>query len=147
MYRRLLVPLDGSALAEKALPHALAVARLFGSELILLRVVVSPYALVAPDLILAGAEADLSSLRGQAEAYLRSVAARLEAEGAAVRTVVCEGPVAEAILEQAEALAADLIVMSTHGRGGVRRWVYGSVAERVLQGATCPILLIRAAAP
>lgn len=145
MYRRLLVPLDGSALAEKALAHAQELARLFGSELILLRVVVSPYTLVAPDLILAGADPDLPALRANAEAYLRSVASRLEGQGVTVRTVVCDGPVAETILDQAQAQDADLIVMSTHGRSGVRRWVYGSVAERVLQGAACPVLLIRAA--
>ncbi|MCS6845482.1 MAG: universal stress protein [Caldilineales bacterium] len=145
MYRRLLVPLDGSALAERALGHAEALARLFDSELILLRVVVSPYTLVAPDLILAGADPDLPALRAHAEAYLRSVAGRLENQGMRVRTVVCDGPVAEMILDQAQAQEADLIVMSTHGRGGVRRWVYGSVAERVLQGAACPVLLIRAA--
>lgn len=143
MYKRILLPLDGSKLAEAALPHATHLAQRFGSELVLLRAVVSPYAIVAPDLVLAGTDPDLRELAAHAEQYLESVAGQLRAQGLQVRTVVCEGPVAESILEHAATLGVDLIVMSTHGRGGVLRWVYGSVAERVLQGSTCPILLIR----
>lgn len=145
MYQRLLVPLDGSGLAEEALPHALNLAGRLGSELILLRVVVSPYAIVAPDLVLAGTDPNLPALNLQAQQYLDSVAARLS-RGIPFRTIVSEGPVAEAILDHATALDVDLIVMSTHGRGGVLRWVYGSVAERVLQGSACPVLLIRSVA-
>jgi nucleotide-binding universal stress UspA family protein len=145
MYRRLLVPLDGSDLAEEALPHALNLAGRLGSELILMRVVVSPYAIVAPDLVLAGTDPNLPALNRQAQQYLDSVAARLP-RGIPLRTIVSEGPVAEAILDHAAALDVDLIIMSTHGRGGVSRWVYGSVAERVLQGSACPVLLIRSVA-
>lgn len=145
MYRRLLVPLDGSSLAEEALPHALNLARRFGSELVLLRVIISPYAIVAPDLVLAGTDPNLPELNQQAQQYLDSVATQLPGAESA-RTIVCEGPVAEAILEHAAALDVDLIIMSTHGRGGVSRWVYGSVAERVLQGSVCPVLLIRSVA-
>jgi nucleotide-binding universal stress UspA family protein len=145
MYRRLLVPLDGSTLAEEALPHALNLARRSGGELVLLRVIVSPYAIVAPDLVLAGTDPNLPELNQQAQQYLDALAVRLSGD-ASVRAIVCEGPVAEAILEHAVALDVDLIVMSTHGRGGVSRWVYGSVAERVLQGSVCPVLLIRSAA-
>ncbi len=143
MYKRILLPLDGSKLAEAALPHAARLAQQFDSELVLLRVVVSPYAIVAPDLVLAGTDPDLRELSTHAAQYLEGVAGQLRAQGLRVRTEVCEGPVAEAILEHAAQLGVDLIVMSTHGRGGVLRWVYGSVAERVLQGSTCPILLIR----
>lgn len=146
MYQRLLVPLDGSGLAEAALAHAEEVAAQFDAEIILLRVVVSPYAIAAPDLVLATAESDMHQLSAQAEEYLKNTANQLRARGLQVRSATCEGPVAEAILEHAEALSADLIVMSTHGRGGVSRWVYGSVADRVLQGSSCPVLLIRAAA-
>lgn len=146
MYQRLLVPLDGSSLAEAALDHAQRVAALFDSEIILLRVVVSPYAIAAPDLVLATAESDMHQLSAQAEEYLRTRADKLRALGLQVRAVTCEGPVAEAILEHADMYNVGLIVMSTHGRGGVFRWVYGSVAERVLQGSSCPILLIRATA-
>lgn len=143
MYKRILLPLDGSKLAEAALPHAVHLARQFDSQLVLLRVVVSPYAIVAPDLVLAGTDPDLRELSTHAEQYLKGIGAQIAGQGIDVRTVVSEGPVAEAIIDHALALDVDLIVMSTHGRGGVSRWVYGSVAERVLQGAACPVLLIR----
>lgn len=145
MYKRILVPLDGSPLAEAALAHAQALAHQFGSELVLLRVVVSPYAIVAPDLVLVGQDANQDLVHRQTEQYLKEVAGRLAAQGVKVRTLTCEGPVAEAILDHARAQCADMIVMSTHGRGGVSRWVYGSVADRVLQAAPCPVLLLRAA--
>jgi nucleotide-binding universal stress UspA family protein len=146
MYKRILVPLDGSALAEAALSHAEQLAASGGGELVLLRVVISPYSIVAPDLVLAGQSIDQDILQQQAEQYLRALAARLAGQGIAVRTVTCPGPVAEAILDHARSGDADIIVMSTHGRGGISRWVYGSVADRILQAAPCPVLLIRAGA-
>jgi len=143
MYKRILVPLDGSALAEAALPHAESLAQQYGGYVILLRVVVSPYAIVAPDLVLAGTDVNQKQFVEQAGQYLQGVAGRLQARGIGTKSAICEGPVAEAILNHAKAENAELIVMSTHGRGGVSRWVYGSVADRVLQAAPCPILLIR----
>lgn len=146
MYKRLLVPLDGSALAEAALSHAEQLAAAGDGEIVLLRVVISPYSIVAPDLVLAGQGIDQDILQQQAEHYLQTAAARLAGRGFAVRMATCPGPVAEAILDHARSSDADLIVMSTHGRGGISRWVYGSVADRVLQAAPCPVLLIRAGA-
>ena len=143
MVKKILVPLDGSSLAEAALPHAEGLAQQFGAQVVLLRVVVSPYAIVAPDLVLAGYDPNQHELEAHGEQYLKSVASQLEAKGLAVKTVLSDGPVAEAILEHAANEQADMIIMSTHGRGGVSRWVYGSVADRVLQASVCPILLIR----
>ena len=144
MYKRLLVPLDGSALAEEALTHARNLAAQFGSKIILLRVVVSPYAIAAPDLILAGYDPVDADFIKTAEEYLQSVAAGLQLAGLQATARTCEGPVAEAIIGYAADADADMIVMSTHGRGGLSRWVYGSVADRVLQAAPCPVLLVRA---
>jgi nucleotide-binding universal stress UspA family protein len=146
MYKRSLVPLDGSPLAEAALGHAQQLAQCSDGEIVLLRVVISPYTIVAPDLMLAGQGVDQELLQQQAEQYLQAQASKLAAQGIAVHVVACPGPVAEAILDHARSLAVDVIVMSTHGRGGVSRWVYGSVADRVLQAAPCPVLLIRAGA-
>jgi nucleotide-binding universal stress UspA family protein len=145
MYNHILVPLDGSALAEAALAHAEALATQFGSDLTLLRVIVSPYAIVAPDLVLAGYDSNHQQFAEQADQYLKGVAGKLAARQINVRTLTCEGPVAEAIIERARENRIDLIVMSTHGRGGVSRWVYGSVADRLLQAAPCPVLLVRVA--
>jgi nucleotide-binding universal stress UspA family protein len=146
MYKRILVPLDGSPLAEAALEHARQLAQCHGSEIVLLRVVISPYTIVAPDLVLAGQGVDQEILQQQVEQYLQAQAGKLAEQGFTVHLVACQGPVAEAILEHARSLAVDVIVMSTHGRGGVSRWVYGSVADRVLQAAPCPVLLIRVGA-
>ena len=146
MYKRILVPLDGSPLAEAALDHARQLALCHNSEIVLLRVVISPYTIVAPDLVLAGQGVDQELLQQEAEQYLQTQANKLAAQGIAIHLVACQGPVAEAILDHARSLAVDVIVMSTHGRGGVSRWVYGSVADRVLQAAPCPVLLIRASA-
>lgn len=143
MYQRILVPLDGSELAEAALVHARGLAGQFQSEIDLLRVLVSPYTIAAPDLILAGYDIGQEGLQKAAEEYLNAVAAELQAEGLSVAARTASGPVAEAILDYAADNGVDLVVMSTHGRGGISRWVYGSVADRVLQAATCPVLLVR----
>ncbi len=144
MYKKILVPLDGSGLAEMALYHAEALALEFKSQLVLLRVVISPYQLIAPDLVLSGTVSEVPGLREQAQQYLQAVSGMLRAKGLTASTVILESPVPDAIIDYAKGEGVDLIVMSTHGRGGISRWVYGSVAEKVLQGAPCPVLLIRA---
>ena len=144
MYDHILVPLDGSVLAEAALKHAENLALEFHSHVTLLRVVVSPYQLIAPDLVLSGTIADETpALLAQANQYLQGVAGKFRDKGLSCKTVLLEGAIPENIIDHAKAEHVDLIVMSTHGRGGISRWVYGSVAERVLQTAPCPILLIR----
>lgn len=133
-----LVPLDGSPLAEAALPTALEIlGDNPGASLVLLR--------AAEASSLPGAdptEAQIEVVR-EAEYYLESVAARLAERGAKVRTSVWYGPAAPAIVEAAYVLKADVIVMSTHGRSGLGRLILGSVAESVLRGTRTPILLLR----
>lgn len=144
-YERILVPLDGSMLAEQALPHAEKVARAMGGEIVLLRVpTIPPFLAFGPDpgMLLPSL---LNEVYEEADAYLANVARRLHARGLAVyKARMDPGPVAEAILDYARDADIDLIVMSTHGRGGVGRWVYGSIADRVLRGAEVPVLLVRA---
>ena len=144
MYKRILVPLDGSELAESALPHAAALARGLESQIRLVRVniadefVYGPAGQVAPY-----ADEVLERDRQEAVAYLGRIRARLQHPGLAVITEVLKGPVAQAIIEYAAAQQIDLIVMSTHGRSGLNRLIFGSVAEKVLQGARCPTLIVR----
>jgi len=80
----------------------------------------------------------------QCEEYLRRVQGRLQGEGLQVDATVRRGDVTEEILRHADERRADLIVMSTHGRSGLGRWVYGSIADRVLRHASVPVLLVRA---
>jgi nucleotide-binding universal stress UspA family protein len=129
--KTLLVPLDGSPLAERALPYAAALAARAAVRIVLVR--------VAPP----GA----GDTEAEDRAYLSDAAARLAGPGAAVETIVATGEAVAAIAETARAVSADLLVMATHGRGGLGRWVYGSVAEGLLARLSLPILLVRAWLP
>lgn len=138
MYTTIVVPLDTSELAEQALAHAAEIARRCGAHVELLTVI--PASL--EDVIEDGAARDAWDPRKlEAEEYLAAVSGRLSAEGISVSTSVRRGDVAEEIIEHAD--HCDLIVMSTHGRSGLGRWVYGSIADRTLRHAGVPILLVR----
>lgn len=145
MFNHLLVPLDGSELAEAVLPMVLAIAESFESEITLLRVVHPPhFANVGHDF----AELYVSmrqDMYEEATKYTETKQKELEAAGFKVNNRVVEGDfVADILLDLADELGIDAIAMSTHGRGGIRRWVFGSVADKVLQRANVPILLVRA---
>lgn len=147
MFKHLLVPLDGSKLAELALPMAESLARQFGSKITLLQVVSLPYA-VGFGHESSGVYSDLNSinqdLKREAVAYMGTKRQALHEAGmqADVQIVMGLSP-AEAILTAVDEFGADTIVMSTHGRSGVMRWVFGSVADKVLRHARVPILLAR----
>jgi nucleotide-binding universal stress UspA family protein len=146
MFKKILIPLDGSELAERALEPAIRIAEKFGSEVILLRVAV-------PETMLVGLggltpqpyevyDADLRRDQEEAEAYLSGIKTRWAAAKVPIRTEVISGTPPEMIVEAAQEAGADLVVMSTHGRSGLSRLIYGSVAEAVLRGARVPMLLI-----
>jgi nucleotide-binding universal stress UspA family protein len=138
MRTTILVPLDGSPLAERALPYATALARGTGARLILLRAVLA-HTFLGTD----PTEAQAVVVQ-HAETEVAAVADRLRADGVTAEPHVYYGEAAEAITDSARHQHADLIVMSTHGRTGLGRWVYGSVADRVLRRAEAPLLLIPA---
>lgn len=143
MIRKILVPLDGSALAECALPQALTVAKAFGSELVLLRVQEAKNG--------GGGElVDSVSWRlGRAEAgtYLKAVAGRLCGQGAQAAPIVAEGDVAEEILKQIQEQAVDLVVLTSHGQGGPDGFSLGGVCQKVLSQARTSVLVVRTAEP
>lgn len=138
MMKSILVPLDGSALAERALPHAEAIARATHSRLVLVRVV--------HERALNGIqhEANRMAIMQEAELYLTEIVERLWAAGLLAEISVAAGDVASEIRAAAERYGADLIVMATHGRGGLGRVVYGSTAEALAQRSSLPLLLVRA---
>jgi nucleotide-binding universal stress UspA family protein len=144
MYKRILLPLDGSLLAEQALPHAIAQAGRFGAELILLRVVepMLPTETMVPREAIRQAEERTEALTRE---YLERVAARVRKRGIPVQVVTIKGFPRRQIVQFAEANQIDLIVICTRGRSGVSRWLMGSVADRVVRGASIPVLLVRAA--
>jgi nucleotide-binding universal stress UspA family protein len=139
MYQTILVPLDGSILAERALATANGLASAVGSRIILLRVLPDNRTKVDP-----GMSPDAVT-RPEIESYLAQTAKRLTAS--TVETVVAGGDPAQAILAQVAARGVDLIVMSTHGRSGIGRWIFGSVADEVMRNAPVPILLVSSTCP
>jgi nucleotide-binding universal stress UspA family protein len=138
MPKTFLVPLDGSALAERALPYAVRLAQRTGAEIALLRAVLA-HTFPGTD----PTEAEVKVTQ-EAEAALEQVAARLRAQGIAASVHVYYDTATSAIVDAMRAQHADLVIMSTHGRSGLGRWLYGSVAEHVLQHATAPVLLVPA---
>jgi nucleotide-binding universal stress UspA family protein len=143
MYKRLLVPLDGSALAETILPVVKEVAGPLDAEVVLLRVVepISTTQAIATAGVVSPDTATLREL--EARQYLRDAEGRLAKKGLQVRTRIALGPPAAAILGAVHTSGADLIAMATHGRSGLGRAMFGSVAEAVLRAAPVPVLLVR----
>ncbi len=141
MYKKILVPLDGSELAKKALDHAGTLAEAFHAEIILLQVVPFMPIYGAPELVTPFVVDEKQ--KEAAEGYLINLAAELEKRGFRVTVKVKTGMhVAEEIIDFAKGGKADLIVMCTHGHSGITRWVLGSVAHKVLTRAETPILLV-----
>ena len=153
MYEHLLVALDGSPAAERVLDHAEVLARAFGSTITLLRATVSPgmvLAEAAPSDVALGEIAAIQDPgpiveadRQTATEYLQSVATRLRPHGASVNIETPEGPADEVIVDRAKALDVSLILMTTHGRSGLGRVVFGSTADAVLRHAAAAVLLVR----
>lgn len=137
MIQTILVPLDGSALAEQALPEARRLAAESAATIVLMRAVQADTILADP------LKAQVDRVK-EAEEYLAQVEARLTAAGFVARSEVYYDSPVEAILLAATLVQADIVVMSTHGRTGLFRAVLGSVAEHVIQQATVPLLLVRA---
>lgn len=145
MYQRILAPIDGSGPAQRAFDFALETARENGAELIPLYVVEVPIAAYqAPGFNPAIVRDTLFEEGERLKEETLAAMQRQNVKGApsVVETAVPGGDIAECILEQARANHCDLVVMGTHGRHGVRRLMLGSVAERFLRMAFCPVLLI-----
>lgn len=150
MYRRILIPLDGSSRAEEAIPHALCLASPGETEIHLLSVIPDirdwtgfiTYSPFHNQDLREIAERTRKQQEQSMRAYLDMTAWALEDAGQQVQIHIVIGQPAESIIHMAEALGVDLIVMSSHGRGGVSRWVHGSVAERVLRGSRRPVLVV-----
>jgi len=141
--RRILVPLDGSPLAEEALRYAAEVAERFNAELITLRIIpVAEEAFLSPEsyIFLRGLEEEIEA---SAKEYLEIVTQPLNQKGVRCRNVTLRGYPATQITDYASLQQVDLTIISTHGRSGVGRWAYGSVADKVLRSSGTPVLVIR----
>lgn len=158
-YQKILLPLDGSEVAAQALPHAEALAACHKAKLILLEIVEDPtrFVVAAPGASLVGAgssgplgvgaylpdEEAHNRAMDEAKRSLEEMAASLRHRKITAEADIDTGDPAECIVDYAAEHNVDLIVMSTHGRTGIQRWAYGSVATKVLQAAACPVLIVR----
>jgi len=163
LYKRILVPLDGSDLAAKALPHGQEIAELSDAQLVLFQAVDDEMGriLLAPAGLGTGGEGGATGATGlgavtmlpdesehtramdQARRDMNEKVQHLKHQGVNAVAGIDAGDPAERIVDYAAENKVDLIVMSTHGRTGLARWAYGSVAQKVLQAAPCPVLIIR----
>jgi len=148
MYQKILVPLDGSELAECVLAHVDALSKgCLVKEITFVRVVepfespsvVAEYPIKPEEVIRINAEN-----KAAAEKYINAKASAFKYEGVKVQGEVLNGKAAETLAVYASKNGADLIVIATHGRSGVSRWVWGSVADRILRSACVPVLMVRA---
>lgn len=141
-YKKILVCLDGSPLAEAALPHAQILASDEEAEIVLLRVSANPaaeFSFSDPKL----AHNFIQDMEAETLNYLQSIRSRLQKTGFRTSFLIRQGAVAETILQTASETKTDVIVMSTHGRSGIQRWLLGSVADRIVTHSNIPVMLIR----
>lgn len=142
-FRRIVVPLDGSELAESALDPALIIAQSMGAEVILFRVAQriprTQKLAEMPDVY----DEVVAATYREAEEYLEGIRQRLAYERVSIEYRAAEGGIARQILDYVAEEKVDLIVLSSHGRTGVSRWVHGNVAQKVIMGCPCSVLVIR----
>ena len=148
MYARILAALDGSDVAERILPHVEALAQKFGSAITLIRVSTPVEQVVAAEAMAGAAPlVDVTSVvdeeHREASEYLEGVGDQLRRRGLSVQCEHPEGAAAEIIVEHARRTNTDLIALTTHGRSGLGRVIFGSIADEVLRKAPCPVLLVR----
>ncbi len=145
MYKTILVPLDGSPRAEMILPHAVSLALKYQARRVLMQVGEPLVAMVTPYDMIPYVDRDaVERAIEEAKSYLASKEGEMRGEGIETKVLVENGPIVSAILEAAGREGADLIAMASHGRTGLARVFYGSVAAGVLQKAARPLLLVRA---
>jgi nucleotide-binding universal stress UspA family protein len=150
LFKKIMVPLDGSKLSENALVAAVALAQKAQAELILLSVPIMKHVMVMPEYSGYATmlpEQSLEDSRHDFKEYLAHLCDNRIPSQLATRIEVVDGDEASVIVDRASAEQVDLIVMATHGRSGLSRWMMGSVTEKVLQQAPCPVLAVRNDAP
>lgn len=153
LLKKILVPLDGSKTGATAVPAAEMLARQLGAELVLLRVVV-PFSLqrdsfqgfIDPTMeeLVMQAEKGQEDRKDSATMYLKDVEKPLREQGIATSVVVTLGSPPDEIIEYAKENGIDLVSMSSHGKTGIGRWIFGSVTDKVLHAGDTPVLVVRA---
>ena len=143
MYHKILVPLDGSKRAEKILPHVEELANRYKAKVIFLQVVEYKTVTTPEGAFINLSDREFDQTKKQAETYLEGIRGEFREKNIESRTRVIYGPVAEGIINMAAQGGVDLIALASHGRGGLARVFYGSVAAGLLQRVDRPLLIIR----
>ncbi len=143
MYDRIVVPVDGSDLSETALPHAVALARAMGSCVELVRAVAVPTLVGTMNEVALPASFDSTDETRAVEEYLEGLAEPIRQQGVRVVCKVLQGAPGHVVTQYVRRNRPDLLVISFHGRHGLRRWLAGSTAERISRRAPCPVLVVR----
>ncbi len=144
MYQKILVPLDGSELAECVLPHVEAITKGRRAINVIFLRVVEPFLRGEYSFSEEELKRFESENREFAKEYLDQLVSRINSDGMNVQTVAITGKAVESITDYATNNEVDLIVIATHGRSGVSRWAQGSVADRLLRSSCVPVLMVRA---
>jgi nucleotide-binding universal stress UspA family protein len=147
-YKHVIVPLDGSKLAECVLPHLKEFAAASGIDEVELVRVAPPIELHYKAALPFDSKDETKMNQAEvkeAEEYLKKTRAAIEAWGLKVTTKVLVGPVAESLIDYMKKTNPDLLLLTTHGRSGASRWIWGSVAEKLLRSSTMPVFLVRPA--
>lgn len=149
MYQKILVPLDGSKLAECVLEHVEQLAKGCNTEEVILvsvteRVTGHTLAPEVGEVYGGDVPITVGKMQRQAERYLDRIAKRLAKKGISVQTAVLRGNPAEEIVHYAQENECGLITMASHGRSGISRWAYGSVADKILRASPVPVLIVKA---
>ena len=150
MYQKILVPLDGSKLAECALPYVEELAKGCGTEEVILVSVterVQGYRVFDDSTQLRGQRLIREAVgkkQEQAQRYLDRIAKAMKAKGISVDREVLLGDPAEEIVSYAKHPGCNIIIISSHGRSGISRWAYGSVADKIFRASCVPVLMVRA---
>jgi len=147
MYKKILVPLDGSQLAECVLPHVESIAKTCGVQEVILLRVTQPFHQLC-DLDGCVSRETVNSIdadnKAAAEKYLSQLTERSRYDGVSIKSEVMTGTPGKSIVDYAAKNSIDLIAIATHGRSGISRWAWGSVADRILRSTCVPVLIVRA---
>ncbi|QPC82193.1 universal stress protein [Phototrophicus methaneseepsis] len=143
-YHKIVVPIDGSGWSERAIPHAADIARNNDAEIILLHVFRTPAAEYTDQIALGGGDAQIQQMREEFKQKMISLRNQLRAQGVKARNQFIEGAgVASLICDYINDEGVDLVVMSSHGRSGISRFIFGSVAQKVMQEVSVPVMIVR----
>jgi nucleotide-binding universal stress UspA family protein len=148
MYKKIMVPLDGSKLGECVFPHLETIVKGCESPEVIVVQAVEPLSVpygteVLQFTSLEQVKAFETHQKVEAEKYLKKIAARLRKSGVSAKADVIYGKASEALIDYAIKNDVDLVIIATHGRSGIRRWVWGSVADRLARSVCVPVLMVR----